>query len=248
MEWYDNDEMWEMMAPRLFDQKIRDKAPEEIDQIETLLDLKPGLKVLDLCCGVGRHSLELAKRGYSVTGVDRTAKYLEEIRSRAENQGLDVDLVQSDMREFCRPNSFDVAINIFTSFGYFEDPDDDRRVVDNLFESLKPGGKLVVEMIGKEIIARIFEPRDWQRWDDGTIILEERKVTKDWSWMENTWTVIREDFRREFSISHRAYSAAELSSLLRESGFAHVEVFGHLSGIPYDQDAKRLVAVAQKGS
>jgi len=244
--WFDDDDFWETMAPMLFSSSITDLAIEQVDDVEKLLGIEKDSDVLDLCCGVGRHSIELAKRGYRVTAVDRTSLYLGELRRATERLRLAVELIQSDMRQFRRPNSYDAVINMFTSFGYFEDQDDDRRVVENVFSSLRQDGKLVMELVGKEILAKIFQPRNWQRWEDGTIMLEEHTVTRNWSWMENTWTVIRPGFYKEFRLSHRVYSASELSTLLFESGFHTVDVYGHLSGIPYDQDAKRLVVVGRK--
>ena len=244
--WFDDDDFWETMAPRLFSSSIKELATEQIDDLEKLLGIERDSDVLDLCCGVGRHSLELARRGYRVTAVDRTSQYLDELRRETERSRLAVELIQSDMRQFRRPDSYDVVINLFTSFGYFEDPGDDRKVMENIFSSLREGGRVVMEMIGKEVLARIFQPRDWQRWEDGTIMLEERTVARNWTWVESTWTVIRPGFYKELTLSHRIYSASELSTLLSESGFRKVDVYGHLSGIPYDQDAKRLVVVGQK--
>ena len=100
--------------------------------------------MLDLCCGVGRHSLELVRRGFRVTGVDRTQAYLDLVAAAAKREALDLELVRQDMREFHRDESYDGVINLFTSFGYFEDPRDDQRVVDNVYASLRSGGVLVM--------------------------------------------------------------------------------------------------------
>jgi SAM-dependent methyltransferase len=202
--------------------------------------------VLDLCCGVGRHSLEFARSGFQVTGVDRTATYLHEARRRAAEADLRVEFVQEDMRTFVRPESFDAVINYFTSFGYFESEEDDRRVLANVYRSLRARGVLLMEMMGKEILARIFSERGWRE-EDGMLILEDRKLTPDWSTIHNRWIILEDGDRREVTLTTRLYSAAELSRLLKEAGFAVVDVYGDLSGVPYDMEAKRLVVVAHKG-
>ena len=244
--WYEDDDFWETMAPRMFSQKTWAAAPEETDRVVTFLGVEPPAVILDLCCGVGRHSLELTRRGFRVTGVDRTASYLKQAEKHAADDGLEIEFVREDMRRFVRDNAFDGAINLFTSFGYFEDQADDRQVLANVSRSLKSGGRFVLEMMGKEILARIFRGRDWQECEDGVLMLEERKVTKDWSWMENRWILIEGHTKHEFSISHRLYSAAELRGMLRECGFSDVIIYGDLAGAPYDHQAKRLIAVAQK--
>ena len=115
----------------------------------------------------------------------------------------------------------------------------------NVYRSLKPGGTFVIELMGKEILARIFQERDWQE-QDGAFILYERRVTDSWTWMENRWIIIKDSKRTEFKITHRLYSATELASLLVECGFRQVNAFGDLSGSPYDHTAKRLVMIAHK--
>jgi len=243
--WHEDDAFWRDNAPVMFGEGRWAAAPEEVDQVVVLGDIQPGAHVLDLCCGVGRHSLELARRGCRVTGVDRTADYLATARRRAEEEGLDVEWVEADMRAFSRPEAFDAVINLLTSFGYFEDQEDDRRVVENVLRSLRPEGVLVMEMMGKEVLARIWRSRDWQE-DDGVIILRERRVTRGWSWMENRWILLRGSERTEYKVGHRLYAATELIELLTGVGFFTVEAYGGLDGSPYDHTARRLVVVARK--
>jgi SAM-dependent methyltransferase len=244
--WHEQDSFWETMP--ILGQAQWELAPGQVDAIIALLEIKPGASILDLCCGVGRHSLELARRGFQVTGVDRTAAYLQVARDKAAADKLDLELLQADMRQFVRPAAFDAAINLFTSFGYFEDPDEDRQVIDNLYKSLRPGGKLVLELMGKEVLARIFLPRDWRELPDGSLMLEERRVNRSWTWMDARWILIREGQRIEYNISHRIYDGAGLTALLRDAGFESVSVYGDFGGNPYDTGALRLVAVAQKAA
>jgi SAM-dependent methyltransferase len=244
--WYEDDTFWETWASFLFSKERLENAPEEVTNLVSLLKISPGVSVLDLCCGPGRHSLEFARRGYSVVGVDRTRKYLQKARRLAKKEGLEVKFVQEDMRSFCRVDTFDAAVNLFTSFGFFEDIKDDERVIKNVHRSLKEGGVFLIDVIGKERLARIFRERDWQE-IDGAIMLEERKISKNWSWIENRWTMLKDGKVEEFKLSLRPYSAVELTALLSNCGFNTTEAYGDLGGAPNDHKAKRLVVVAQKG-
>jgi SAM-dependent methyltransferase len=229
------------MAPKLFSRVMLERAASEVEGCTRLAGVSPPCKVLDLCCGPGRHSAELARKGYRVTGVDRTREYLDE----AGKDFPDIEFVEADMRDFRRTDSFSLVLNLYTSFGYFEDPADDRKVVENVYESLVPGGKFIMELMGKEVLARIFRERDWYE-EDGIIYLEERRVLDDWKWVEARWLKLDGEKMEEYTISHRLYSARELKELLTESGFGEVEIYGSLAGISYDQNAERLVAVARK--
>ena len=243
--WHEQNAFWETVAPVLFVERRWSDAPAEVGQVIALLGIDPGAHVLDLCCGVGRHSLELARRGFQVTGVDRTRLYLDRAFRQAKAEGLKVEFVQSDMRTFCKPDAFDAVVNMFTSFGYFEDPEDDRQVVLNMYRSLRPGGVFLIDIMGKEVLARIFRERDWYE-EDGVLILQERKVSQSWSWMENRWIILKDDNRTELNLSHRIYSAVELTSLLAGCGFTHLDAYGDLQGSAYDHLARRLVIVAHK--
>jgi len=229
----------------LFNQQRRLRAKEEVEKLEKLLQIEERARILDLCCGNGRHSLVLSQRGFDVVGVDRTTAYIEEARSEAEKRGLDVTFVVADMREYCAPNHFDIVMNLFGSFGYFEDPDDDRRVVENMYASLRPGGQFLIETMGKEILARDFQEKDWGEEGD-LLFLSEKKVSQNWGRIETRWIAIRGTERIEHRVSIRSYSAAELSLLLSECGFTELRVFGSLDGAEYDQAAQRLVVVGRR--
>ncbi len=242
-KWHEDEHFWERTAPIQFSERRWAAAPEEVEKIVALLDLDPAASVLDLCCGPGRHALELARRGYQVTGVDRTFAYLKDGRQQAEAEGLKIEFVQEDMREFRRRGAYDAAINIFTSFGFFDDPEEDKQALRNVYASLKSGGKFLLDVMGKEVLARIFRERDWAE-EDGTILLQEPKLCDGWSRVETRWIIIRGREREEFTVSLRLYSGSELAALLKEVGFSRVELFGNLEGTAYNQHARRLVALA----
>jgi SAM-dependent methyltransferase len=245
-DWYDEDDFWDIIAPVIFDEEEWENALKEVNNIIELTKVKPNSCVADICCGSGRHSIAMSRSGFRVLGVDRTLKYVEEARNRAEREKLDAKFVQEDMREFCRPETFDLIINLGTSFGYFEDPKDDLIVLSNAHRSLKPGGIFIMDTMGKEVLARTFYERDWFERDD-MLFLEERFPIKDWTWVENHWIIIKNDKRRDVVFKYRLFTAADLKSMLHEAGFETVKIFGSLTGSPYDHLAKRLVAMGIKG-
>jgi SAM-dependent methyltransferase len=244
VKWHDDDDFWIKMAPVMFSPTRLEATREEVDTILALIGIQSG-GILDMGCGVGRHSIELARRGFQVTGVDRTQVYLQEAGELAEAEGVNVEFLLADMRDFHHKEKYDAALSLFTSFGYFETPAENQQVLHNIYEALKSPGVLVMDMMGKEILARIFLERGWQQVGD-YYFLEERTISRDWSWVENRWILIGEDERYEVEISHWVYSAAELKAMLIESGFRDVQVYGDLAGAPYDTNASRLVAVAKK--
>jgi hypothetical protein len=104
-----------------------------------------------------------------------------------------------------------------------------------------------MEMMGKEVLARIFQRSDWQELPDGTLFLQERRVSDDWSWIDNRWIVVKDGQRCDFAIGHRLYDGAGLRALLLEAGFESVLLHGGLGGEAYDTSARRLVVLARKG-
>jgi SAM-dependent methyltransferase len=244
-DWYDDENFWYHLEPFLFDQEKWDGIREEVDQLTGLLRIEQKSKILDLCCGPGRHTLEFARRGHQVTGVDRTKRYLKSAKEQAQTEGLNIEFIESDMRLFKRENTYDAAIMMFTSFGYFERPADDQKVIKNVYKSLKPSGSFILELVGKEVLTRIFRKRDWRE-AHGTFLLEERKPDETWEHLCNRWIIFKDNSKKEFEFRLRIYSATELVKLLKECGFQETHVYGDLKSSPYNQEANRLVVLACK--
>jgi len=244
--WHESDEFWETVEPFMFGQESIDCASQEIGDLLSLLKLTTGSTVLDLGCGIGRHTKELARRGFKVTGVDITRLYLDKARIEAKQEDLNIEYIQDDMRKFKMNNKFDAVINLCTSgLSYFENIEEDRQVIRNACDSLKPGGLFVTHTHGKEILARIFQARDWRE-KDGVYLLLQRTVKYNWSWMENDYTVIKNGKIYKHPISHRMYSASELGSMIKDCGFKDVAVYGDFKGAAYDNKALTMVTVARK--
>ncbi len=246
LSWHEDDRFWAILEPQLASEASRKAAAEEAAAAIKLLGVGSGAEILDHCCGIGRHSVELARLGFRVTGVDRTARYLEVARAQAAAHGVAIEFLREDARTFQRAKAFDGAINLFTSFGYFDDAEDDLRVLRHLHGSLRPGARLVMEMAGKEWLARVYAPKDWQQYPDGTFFLAEREVLPGWALVKNRWIAISPGGERvEFNFTHRIFSGAELEAIVAKAGFRPLALHGALDGRPYDRNAIRLVIVAE---
>jgi len=247
MDWFENETFWRELYPYMFPQERFDAAPNQVGQVLTLARLNSGA-VLDLCCGPGRHAVEFARRGFTVTGVDRSAFLLERARQRAAESGLTVEWIQEDMRRFERASAFDLACSLFTSFGYFEHEQEDLDVLRHLNQSLKAGGVLVLEMLGKERLARVYQPTVASEFTDGAVLLQRHEICSDWSRIRNEWTLLKDGRYQTFRFEHTIYSGRELEERLLGCGFAEVQLFGDLQGAPFGVEATRLVAVARKSA
>lgn len=235
---------WADIQRFFFHHQTFERGTDEAARVLALAGAGEGAAVLDLCCGPGRVAVELAARGARVTGVDLAQPLLDAAAARAGDRGVELELVCADAREFRRDGAFDLAVNLWTSFGYGPDPSDDARILDNVRGSLRPGGALVVETLGKESVARRRPPRLWSEHDEGFILAQEILIEPGWKEVTHRWIVLEGDDRREYRLTHRLYSAAEVQALLHATGFATVEVFGDLDGRPY-RGSGRLVALAR---
>lgn len=244
-KWYYDDDFWITYGPVMFDRERIKSASYEIDNLIMLSELKPGNTVMDSCCGEGRHSIILADRGMKVTGVDRTEHYLDKARKRSLEKELNIEFVNKDILDFVRENTYDAATNLYNSLGYFEDPDDDLVYFKNIYRSLKPGGKFIIECSGKEVLAKDFRDCFWYEYDDFKIMVE-YSINLNWTELETRWIFLKDGKETDAVFRHRIFSALELAELLSKAGFQTVEFFGDYDGSLYDQNAKRLIAIAKK--
>jgi SAM-dependent methyltransferase len=244
-EWFDNDDFWRDLYPLMFPKERFDNTLVEADKVLSIV--KPnGKAVLDLCCGPGRYSIALARRGFKVTGVDRTKFLLDKARAGARKAGARVEWLEMDMRDFVRPESYNLALSMFTSFGYFDDKREDLAVLSNIFASLKPRGACLIEVMGKEILAKIFQPTRSEILPDGTKFIGRGEIFDEWTRVRNEWILIKNKRAKSFTFHHTIYSGQEMRDRMEAVGFSGVKLFGNLDGDAYGLDAERLIAVGYK--
>ena len=231
----------------LYDETLRERTPVEIDQLVRFLQLRPPLRILDLPCGQGRHAIELAGRGYDVTGVDLSPYLLDVAKARAKEAGLRVRWLLGDMRDAINGEAFDVILNLFTSFGYFADEADDRRVVRAAGSMLKPGGRFLVEVINGARIMANFEEREWFTVGQ-TAVMERRSLDASARRMVVERTVNSTNGTEVNVHALRLYGGRELLKMLTEEGFERVDLYGDWNREPLTPESLRVLAVALKGS
>jgi SAM-dependent methyltransferase len=226
----------------LYDAFLAERTPVEVDQIEALLQLRPSQRILDLPCGQGRHAIELARRGYEVTGVDLSPYMLGVARERADASGVRVSWLAGDMREALPGETFDVILNLFTSFGYFDDEADDRRVVRAAASMLGPGGRFLLEVINGQWIIGNFQERQW--FTVGQMAVMERRsldVTTRRMVVERTVSSTTGDDTSVHAV--RLYSGPAVKTTLEAAGFSRVELYGDWDGAPLTPESLRVLAV-----
>lgn len=242
-EGYFREDYLRLYAPVLSEE--RDAA--EVENIVTVLALEPGAEILDLCCGQGRHTALLAQRGYRMTGLDLSGYLLEHARRRADEAGVQVEFHQGDMRKIPWTERFDAVINMFTAFGYFDDEAENQRVLHGVYRALKPGGKFLIEMMHRDRLAKIFQAKDWERLDDGTIVWYQREFDPVTGINTQRTTMLRPDgqlHHRGHTV--RVYTPTELVAMLRQAELEPVSVLDGADLTPFTMDARRMMILAEK--
>ena len=224
-----------------------ERTEREIVGIVGLLKLREGSRILDLCCGQGRHSLPLAALGYQVTGLDLSPTLLTQARKSARNVGLDVRWVRSDMRRIPFEDEFDAVINIYTAFGYLETQADDQKVLAQVQRALIPGGVFLLETANRESMLRRYLPADVERHPDGLLVLQEQAFDMLTSRLNVHITMFEPDgSRKEYGYSMRIYTLTELAGMLEAAGLHLEACYGGLDGSELGIESRRMVVMARK--
>jgi SAM-dependent methyltransferase len=213
----------------------------DVDFLEKTFDVKPGGRLLDVPCGNGRHSIELARRGYRVTGIDLSDAFLAAARTE-----LDADWRKGDMRELeVEPSAFDGAFCFGNSFGYL-DHTGVAAFLSALARALKPGAKLVIEtgMTAESILPTLVQKR-WYRFGD-LMILSENRYDPWESCLHIDYTFVRGSVFETRPTAHYVFTSAELRRMLEAAGFETLSFHAGMADEPYQLGSPRLVIIAQR--
>jgi ubiquinone/menaquinone biosynthesis C-methylase UbiE len=217
-------------------------AAEQALAAARLAGCPAGGDLLDVPCGFGRHAIPLADAGYRVTGVDRSQALLDEARRRASSSRWP-KLTRADYRDLPFGDaSFDAALNLFSSLGYLGD-DEDTRALAEIGRVLRPGGRLVIEIMHRDLLLRTFTEQDWELLGEGRLLLEQRTFEPVAGVAQVTQTLIETSGVRESrTFSVRVYTATELLAMLARAGFAEAKCSGGLDGEPFGTDTRLVIA------
>ncbi len=227
------------------------------NEVDLFLDaLKPSKEggILDLCCGQGRHALEIAKRGYTdVIGFDRSHYLIDRARKTSKNNGLDIIFREGDARKLPFKNDrFEAVIIAGNSFGYFESTEDDHRILQEVMRVLKPMGKLLIDITDGKAMRTHFQPRSWEWIDKDYFVCRERSLSesKDRLISREVITHVNKGVIADQFYAERLYSNEDLKKLLTHAGFKNYSTIGKVtSASKRNQDlgmmAERVIVTAR---
>lgn len=206
---------------------------KEIDLLVRCTGIEPNDRLLDLCCGQGRHCIELARRGFNyVTGLDRSRYLIRLARKRTKQEHLTVSFHEGDARRFRFPDDAFHCVTLFgNSFGYFEREDDDRAVLQQVRRVLRSGGILAMDIVDGDWMRAHYEPRSWEWIDENYFVCRERSLTSDGTRMLSREVVVHAEqgvIADQF-YAERLYSRTAIHELLERLGFEHVRDHGTLN-------------------
>ncbi|MFL1674686.1 class I SAM-dependent methyltransferase [Paenibacillus thiaminolyticus] len=219
-------------------------ATQEVHGMMEWLRLSASASILDLCCGMGRHALALAEAGYRVTGVDLSEVLLEE--AMAHDTRGQVKFLRGDMRELPVDGPFDAVVNLFTSFGYFTDNEDNARVFQEIHRVLKPQGRFIVDFLNPSYVRQHLVPHS-EREDGGTRIEERRRIENGFVKKAITLTDASGGEQREYEERVRLYELADFRNMMDEAGLVIDQVHGSYDGAAYEEEqSKRMIMVGHR--
>ncbi len=210
----------------------RYNTERETDIIVDKLKLRESDAILDLCCGQGRHAIELAKRGFRhITGLDRSRYLVRLARKRARDLGVPIQFSEGDIRDIRMPESSqDCAYIMGNSFGYFEREEDDMGVLNSVIRVLKSEGRLAIDILNGDWVRQHFDPRSWEWIDQNQFVCRERSLSNDKQRIVSREVVVHAEkgVMTDQFYAERLYSQNEIMELLARAGFGDIRVDGEI--------------------
>lgn len=231
---------------KLYSNRNSEDAKNLINLILENVKLKKGSKVLDICCGAGRHSIEFAKRGFNVTGFDLSDFLISQAiknKSAVKNKNLKIKFLKKNMRHF-RFSSYDLAVNLFSSFGYFESDIENFSVISNTFASLKKGGYFIFDFFNEKYLRNHLTKNTISKIGKYTVT---QKRTINHNRINKLIIIKDKETKTEFTESVKLYTFTELKRVFENIGFTILNIFGDYSGKKFNiKNSERLIFIAHR--
>jgi SAM-dependent methyltransferase len=217
----------------------------ETDFVLSQVDLSPGARVLDVGCGPGRHSIELAQRGFDVVGIDPSAAMINAAKARALEAGVAPTFRQVSGESFAAVDPFDLTICLFTTLGQISQQGENRGLVQRVYEALRPGGFFVVETRQRAPTVRHLQTEE--RFGEGEHYTDvRRRYDATTETVTEIFEVVSPSSTQRYLLRYRLYSRIELADLLEAAGFTVVASYGDYEGHPLDPDSAMMLLIGQK--
>lgn len=227
---------------RIYAHRTDEAAYTEVLKIIQLLNMKSPARVLDLCCGNGRHSRALTREGFKVTGVDLSEYLLEAAREASPE--LNIRYEESDVRELAFQDEFDYVLNLFTSFGYFEEIEENIKAFYSIHRALKQGGQFLIDFLNPDYVKLHLVPES-QREVDQLLITEKRSIMGQ-QVIKQIEVVDRGEVR-QYEERVNLFSKEQMEEMLREAGLTVRHYWGDLDQQSYDRvTSPRMIIIGKK--
>ena len=225
--------------------RLADTA-EQLAFLQQMVTLPPGDRLLDVCCGHGRHATVLAERGLRVTGFDLSAPFLQVAQERARELRVPLALSRADVRFFPFPSRvFDMAISMFTSFGYFEDERENARVLKEVARVIKPGSRYILDLANLDYVRSQPATSDWEH--EGTRVSTTYTYHEPSRRARTHRAAFFPDGREEvYESSVRMYEREEIEGMLQQAGLQVVTLYGSYTGEPLHPSRKRMILISER--
>lgn len=233
------------LAAMLLDNTSEAEIQRTADFLENILEVCSHSRILDQCCGTGRLSWALAKRGHALLGVDLIPRYIE--RAKAGGVATPVpEFIAADALTYVAAAPCDAAFNWWTSFGYVAEDTENLRMLQRVCESLKPGGVFALDTMNVPGLYRHFRPQVVTR-HDGVTLVRESSLDLAAGVIRKQWTYFLPDGKRvEHETAVRLYDPAMLRKLFTQAGFSDVRFLGDVDASPLTLDSPRCLVIARK--
>ncbi len=220
-----------------------------MEGIIRLLDLKGGEKILDIPSGYGRHSIGLAQKGLDVTGVELNSVHLNEAIKNAQKVETKPNFLKENMIDIAYKEKFDAIINMFYSFGFFETDEENKKVLRNFFNALKPGGKFLfhTDVNVPRILSGKYKENETRNLVSGNTLKIVDKYNPQDKRIYGTWIIKDKNGKEEKKdYSVRVYTKEEFIDLCKQVGFTSFEVYSDWNKTPYSEDSEDMIIIATK--